>query len=308
MLPGYILKNESVVGLAGMLPTTKQELTNVQGMKPNTLRLHAGAILAAIQQGVKTTETHSPTHRLRHKDGGRLREGLYNLLVSRVQTVAGIHNISGHYLVPRQEIWDLASVSLAALQKVSTLGPEHFQPVKMISHFMNLKSELLPLELSTMPKSTFSPTRKTAPETTPTGHTILDPFTLEEELDMLCKLKVLSGWRRELIGNDLLAIAKGNSLAWDETSGASAFSQEISVNYDAVGGEEAQEQLSQRVVTWVESLSEQEREVLNAVISMANSKLRSLSKPEDQGELLEPSVVEGTVKKLLSQVEDLIKR
>jgi len=306
-LPGYILKNESLIGLSGMLPMTAPELSNVQGMNPFTLRVHSGAILAAIQKGITEAETSSPTHRLRHKEGGRLREGLFNLLASRIQTVANSSNLSASYLVPRQEIWDLASVSLAALQRVSTLAPDHLRPVKMISHLMSLKSELLPLELSTMPTNTFSKSRQTTPEITLTGHKILDPFTLEEELDMLCKLKVLSGWRRELIGNDLLAIAMGNSLAWDETSGSSAFSQERASNYDAVGDMDAQEQLTIRVGTWVEGLSEQERAVLGVVVSMADTKLKTLSKSQEGVDLAASPEVEATVNKLLQQVENLIR-
>lgn len=307
MLPGYLLKNETVVGLSAMLPSRKEDLSNVQGMKPITLRLHSASILAAIQQGIKTAETHSPSHRLRHKEGGRLREGLFNLLASRIQTVANTHNISASYLVPRQEIWDLASVSLAALQKVSTLSPDHFKPVKMISHLMNLKSELLPPELSTMPTNTFAPKRKTTPEVTSTGHTILDPFTLEEELDMLCKLKVLSGWRRELIGNDLLAIAKGNSLAWDETSGSSAFSQERAANYDAAGDAVAQEQLALRISNWVETLNVQERAMLGIVVAMTQAKLRSLATPEQEEPQVSPQA-DGTVSKLLHQIGEIIVR
>lgn len=307
-LPGYILKNESLVGLSGMLPSTPDELLNVQGLSPGTLRLHSKAIIAVIQQALKTAEN-SPTHRLRHQEGGRLRGGLFNLLSSRVQTVAVQQSISPLYLVPRQEIWDLASVSLPALQKVATFGPGDFQPVKMISHFMNLKSELLPLELNTMPPQLFNPKRQSLPEVTLTGHIITDPFTFEEELAMLRRLKVLSGWRRELIGNDLLAIAMGNSLAWDESSGSSNFAGE-KPSYALIGDAEAQEALASRVESWVEGLDEQERGVLKVVVSMVEAKLQSAGKSTPEVEEAQEASLEtvDVVNRVLQKVEGLIKQ
>ena len=102
------------------------------------------------------------------------------------------------------------------------LPPSAFQPVPMISNFWGMKSDLLPPHLSTSPRSLFKP-RNEADGGGGDGGLVLQgesswrrAFSVEDEVEMLCRLKILSGWRRDMAGNDLLDIVQGHSITWDQ--------------------------------------------------------------------------------------------
>jgi ribonuclease D len=262
MLPGLLLKNEAVVALGALKPTEPGQLRNIQGIKPKTLQNHSRHILAAVQRGVETAQEDRPLHRFSHKDGGRLKEGLFNLLNSRVQSLAFPMNISPFHLCPRQEVFDLASVSEGALERVMQMKEEHFRPVAMVSNMMGVRFDLLPPALNTFPTSMFATDRVCTPVTLPSGHVVSEPYTEDEEVEMLLKLKVLSGWRRKLVGDDLLNIARGQSLAWDDASLVSSF--------DHAAGQGQASGLSpegvRQVQEWVGGLTKQEMVTLRTFV------------------------------------------
>lgn len=205
---GMLLRNETMYGIAVQQPTTSEALQRVMGIKPITLKLHGRAILQAVERGINTKEADMPCQRVDHRQGQRLKDGLFNMLNSLVQSKAAELSISPFYLAPRQELLDLSSVSTEALQRVSrvALDADHWKPALSPSNFFGFRQDVMPLELCTMPSSRYS---------MEFGQDPLAPYTLEEEMEMLFKLKTLTGWRRGLIGDDLLKVALGSTLTWN---------------------------------------------------------------------------------------------
>ena len=232
MAPQLFMRAEVLLALAVQMPDSLQQLQGVQGLKPSVLRRWGRQLLAAVQRGRQLpAEERGGLHhrRLNHQQSQRLKGGLYNLLSSRAQSVAVQHSISVFHLAPRNELMDLASVSEAAIERVKALPPDAFHPVPMISNFWGVKAELLPRDLSTAPRALFEATRR-ADDTEGGGqsgdHSALTSpasptaaLSVDDEVEMLCRLKLLSGWRRQLVGEELLTIASGrDSLTWREQS------------------------------------------------------------------------------------------
>jgi ribonuclease D len=210
------MRDENMYGLAVQMPATNQQLETAQGVKEWVMRKYGRSILKAIKKGREASQSERSDlyHRVPHQHGGRLKEGLYNLLNSRVQSVAGQHTISPFHLAPRQELFDLASASPQAITRVKQLTDQQLRPAPMISNFWGVRSELLPFELSTAPRVLYQ--ARGVEEVKVENSSLERRLSVESEVEMLTKLKVLSGWRRVMVGNDLLAIAEGQSLTWDQ--------------------------------------------------------------------------------------------
>ena len=95
---------------------------------------------------------------------------------------------------------------------------------------------------------------------------------------MLLKLKVLSGWRRELVGSDLLKIAQGNSLAWDEGNLVSQM-QDRQLHL-ATGP--ARDLAVKRIDGWVEKMTEVDKDTLNGIIVLIQERLGQPSATADE--------------------------
>jgi len=199
-----------------------------------------------------------------------MKEGLFNLLNSRAQSVAPSLNISPFVLAPRQELFDLASVSLAALERVAVMPADAFTPTKMVSNMMGIRFDLLPLSLSTSPACLFDQQRTATPIEID-NRTIADPLTEDEEVEMLLKLKVLSGWRRKLIGDDLIHIAKGNSLSWDDSAMVSQFLGGNGV----LPNSEDQPVIEKRVQEWLSTMGEDQRTTLLRLTELVTQQVRN---------------------------------
>ena len=218
-----LVRDDALVAAAQQMPSSAQQLEGVQGLKPAIIARYSRRLLDAVRRGryeVVGAARDELYHRVPHKQAMRLKDGLFNLLTSRAAAVAQSSGISLYQIAPRNELLDLASVSAEAIERVKRSGQEggvrneDMRPVRMISNYYGVKHEQLPYELSTAPQSLYG-RRKEPVEGEASVAGLARTLTVDEEVEMLCKLKVLSGWRRQLVGNDLLEIACGESLAWD---------------------------------------------------------------------------------------------
>lgn len=147
MKPGLILKNDSLVAMCSLKPKTLAEIKSIQGVKPKTLDYHGRQILKVVQEGIRKHAETPVRHRMDHKTAGRLREGLFGLLNSRVQGVATTAGISPFLLAPRHELFDISAVSKEALIRIKEMPESHlsvYQPytthtlVSVIRAFANI--------------------------------------------------------------------------------------------------------------------------------------------------------------------------
>lgn len=288
MMPSIVLRHEVLYALAIQMPRTLEELESIQGIKPWVLRKHTNDLLRAVARG---KENHRKLrHRVPHKQGGRLKEGLFNLLSSRTAALAAKHSISQFQLAPRQELFDLASVSQEAVEQVLKASPDEFTPAPMVCNFFGVKHDQLPLELSTAPASHFDDALHVEVNEQAPLHRSM---SLADEVEMLKKLKVLTGWRREMIGHDLLAVVQGHSLTWNQQTEQAGLS-----------GDQSVVEVSQ----WIAGMSPSERKVLTHVIDSINAGLTHIhsaatdsaapSNPADQVVLSE---LQSVLKKLMSK-------
>ena len=293
-----LLRDDTLVATAQQMPATMQELEAVQGMKPAVVSRYGRQMLDAVRRGryeVVGDARAALYHRVPHKQALRLREGLFNLLTSRAAAVAQQSGISLYQIAPRNELLDLASVSEEAIKRMQLVGREggvrsdEMRPVRMISNYYGVKHELLPFELSTAPRSLYA-RRKERVEGEAVEAGLARALSGDEEVEMLCKLKVLSGWRRQLVGNDLLDIACGESIAWSNTNQSAMLDTEqqqqqqqpsqaqlqdgsvewqLTVEAEAAAKQRADQRLAalrladvdvkRAMAAWLEQLNEQER-------------------------------------------------
>lgn len=254
-----IIRGDAMCAVAANQPQTTEQLRAIQGLSPFTIARLGIPILDLIRKGLAIPTHQLPWHRYSHQKAGRLRVGLHNLITSRVTARANELQISQHHLVPMQERYDLASVSREALQFVAALdwqregavdsetdlyalelqykSQQHyesqvgddlksdslvFRPSRHPTGLFGIYYDVLPWSLSTSPACQFNAPRGQLPNLSQEA-TLQQPwqaFTLQDEIDMLLRLKTLVGWRRQLIGNDLLRIAMGDSLTWNESTGS----------------------------------------------------------------------------------------
>ena len=296
-----IMRDDAMVAAAQQMPSTMQQLEAVQGIKLAVVMRYGRQLLEAVKRGRQGVgEARAELyHRAPHKQAMRLKEGLFNLLTSRTAAVAQTHGISQFQIAPRNELLDLASVSAEAIQRVKRIGQEggvrreDMRPVRMISNYYGVKHEMLPFELSTAPRALYA--ARTQPVETAESNSLSRALSVEEEVEMLCKLKVLSGWRRELVGNDLLEVACGESIAWDSDKQSAtvaaeqpqqqqqqqkrqnaASNEQRAVEAEAAGKQRAEERMAtlratnvdaRRLLTsWLDALSEQERVSVYATV------------------------------------------
>ncbi len=289
------MRDDALVAAAQQMPDTMQQLEAVQGLKPTVVARYGRQLLEAVRRGrydVVGDARSDLYHRVPHKQAMRLKEGLFNLLTSRAAAVAQSSGISLYQIAPRNELLDLASVSEEAIKRVMLSGQEggvraeDLRPVKMVSNYYGVKHEMLPIELSTAPRSLYGPRRESNEgEASETG--LARALSVDEEVEMLCKLKLLSGWRRQLVGNDLLDIACGESLAWSNDRQSATLEAEqphsaqpqpqkgaaselqLAVEAEAATKKRADERLAalrvadvdakQLLATWLERLDERDR-------------------------------------------------
>ena len=331
-----IVRDDALVAAAQQLPASTQQLEAVQGLKQAIVARYGRQLLDAVRRGryeMVGSAREALYHRVPHKQALRLREGLFNLLASRAAAVAQSSGISLYQIAPRNELLDLASVSAEAIKRVKLIGQEggvrneEMKPVRMISNYYGVKYELLPFELSTAPRSLYG-RRKEPVEGAETGLT--RSLSVDEEVEMLCKLKVMSGWRRQLVGNGLLDIACGESLAWDNDKQSAtleaeqqhqqpppqaASEQQLAVESEVAAKQRADERLAalrvadgdatQLMTTWLDTLNEQERlavyKTVGAIVQCMDGSARSEVVAEKERErLLDVDIV--------SEVRELVMR
>ena len=329
-----VVRDDALMAAAQQMPTTMQQLEAVQGLKPAIVARYGRQLLDAVRRGryeVVGEAREGLYHRVPHKQALRLREGLFNLLTSRAAAVAQSSGISVYQIAPRNELLDLASVSAEAITRVKLIGQEggvrseEMRPVRTISNYFGVKHEMLPFELSTAPRSLYGRRKGVEEgETSETG--LARSLSVDEEVEMLCKLKVLSGWRRQLVGNGLLDIACGESLAWDNDKQSATLEAEqqqpqkqgelqLAVETETAARKRANERLAalrvadvdakQLITTWLEQLTEQDKlavyKAVGAIMHSMDGLARKAGTVDGESERLLDADIVSEVRELVTR-------
>ena len=191
---------------------------------------------------------------LSHKDANRLKWDLYSLMSALIDSRSRALQISPFILSPRRDMIDLASLTLPSIQTASKWdqhvgvqgapspsaaetqeAPQGFLPSLLPSavnyRFAGVTEDMVfdrlvaagegegeeeggdsAAELDGTDRESNVPAALATPIAPVAGERV--PLSRAEELTLLARSKLLRGWRRDLIGDDVLKVIHGQPLMW----------------------------------------------------------------------------------------------
>lgn len=228
--PNALFKKDTMFAISLLKPKRVDELYTLQNIKRTVISKHGAEILNIVNDSINTPVEDRPVHKFDARDSDRLNFALAAMLSSYASSKATQIKINVFVLADRKDINEIASCSMQAIQTVLDIKLEQLDKIE------KLAAKEVPvndIDISTNTTTTSATASVVEPITSEIYKQKPD-VSVQREIEVLLSLPVLNDWRLTSIGIELLQIATGRPIQWNNKTNEVEFSDdknEIVNNY-----------------------------------------------------------------------------